>query len=189
MVLFCYIQGKAWCLAAMIKLISAHAAYLRSVNADFFILKIFSASLLFNGLSSFTWDWDFDLSPQSCTCNNALSGIPGTTICWWSDLPKSSRVVNSFKTRPIIHWDSSGRGDMIKHSFHLRQQRWLIWDSPTRGIFEDWSCYWTLCLLKNYDVSLQGFTESLSTKVAQKDGWSNAWTISDVWGWGVVIGL
>ena len=79
----------------------------------FFILKIFSASLLFNGLSSFTWDWDFDLSPQSCTCNNALSGIPGTTICWWSDLPKSSRVVNSFKTRPIIHWDSSGRGVMI----------------------------------------------------------------------------
>ena len=113
LVLFCYIQGKAWCLAAMIKLISAHAAYLRSVNADFFILKIFSASLLFNGLSSFTWDWDFDLSPQSCTCNNALSGIPGTTICWWSDLPKSSRVVNSFKTRPIIHWDSSGRGVMI----------------------------------------------------------------------------
>ena len=111
--------------------------------------------------------WDFDLSPQSCTCNNSLSGIPGTTICWWSDLPKGNRVVNSFKTRTIIHWDSSGRGDMIKHSFHLRQQRWLIWDSPTRGIFEDWGCYWTIVPRKNCNVSLQGFTESLPTKVAQ----------------------
>ena len=82
--LFCYIQGKAWCLAAMIKLISAHAAYMRSVHADFFLFwkyfRLLSCSMAFR------------LLPGTETSEKSL--FQGGTLKLWGETLQCIIIIN-----------------------------------------------------------------------------------------------